>query len=131
MFGFSLAELILVLVVAIIFIKPADLPEIARFVGKAIFHGKRLYGEAKNHLRDLEKDFEIDQLKQEVNMAIQQEKLKFEPEEDETIIVDIYGNEHRVNNVASLRPDLKPEELSQEIAKNNQENQQKLNSNNL
>jgi Sec-independent protein translocase protein TatA len=131
MFGFSLAELILVLVVAIIFIKPADLPEIARFVGKAIFHGKRLYGEAKKHLRDLEKDFEIDQLKQEVNMAINEEKLKFEPEEDETIIVDIYGNEHRVNNVASLRPDLKPEELSQEIAKNNQENQQKLNSNNL
>lgn len=131
MFGFSLAELILVLVVAIIFIKPADLPEIARFVGKAIFHGKRLYGEAKKHLRDLEKDFEIDQLKQEVNMAINEEKLKFEPEEDETIIVDIYGNEHRVNNVAKLRPDLKPEELSQEIAKNNQENQQKLNSNNL
>ena len=60
MFGFSLAELFLVLLAILIFIKPQDLPEIARFVGKAIYHGKRLYQKLKNSLTDLEKEFELD-----------------------------------------------------------------------
>ena len=131
MFGFSFAELILVLLAILIFIKPQDLPEIARFVGKAIYHGKRFYQKLKNSLTELEKEFELDNLRNEVNQAIASEKLKHEDsEEDTTIIVDMYGNEHRVSNVAKLRQDLNPEELSQEIAKNNQENQQKISSNN-
>ena len=36
MFGFSLAEFILVIIVAIIFIKPQDLPELARMLGKIV-----------------------------------------------------------------------------------------------
>lgn len=63
MFGFSLAELFIVLIVALIFIKPQDLPEIARFIGKAIFHAKRIYFELKKTLKNLEKEFEIESLK--------------------------------------------------------------------
>lgn len=127
MFGFSLAELLLVLVVALIFIKPQDLPEIARFVGKAIFHSKRLYFELKKTLKDLEKEFEIESLKNEVNQAISAEKIKYEDEEnDETIIVDMFGNEHRINNLKDIRSDLDEEKIKKEVEESNAINKSKL-----
>ncbi|MFZ9469772.1 MAG: Sec-independent protein translocase subunit TatA/TatB [Rickettsiales bacterium] len=128
MFGFSLAELAIVLLVILFFIKPKDLPEIARYIGKAIYHGKRLYEELKRSLKDLEKEFEIDNLKNEINNAIVEEKIKHE-EEEETIIVDMYGNEHRVGNLSHVRPDLAKEELHDEISKNNSMNLENLQKN--
>jgi Sec-independent protein translocase protein TatA len=128
MFGFSLAELFLVLLAILIFIKPQDLPEIARFVGKAIYHGKRLYQKLKNSLTDLEKEFELDSLRHEVNQAIASEKLKHEDveEEDSTIIVDMFGNEHRVNNIKEIRSDLDEEKIKQEVEESNALNKSKL-----
>ena len=128
MFGFSLAELFLVLLAILIFIKPQDLPEIARFVGKAIYHGKKLYQKLKNSLTDLEKEFELDSLRHEVNQAIASEKLKHEDveEEDSTIIVDMFGNEHRVNNIKEIRSDLDDEKLKQEVEESNALNKSKL-----
>ena len=127
MFGFSLAELFLVLLAILIFIKPQDLPEIARFVGKAIYHGKRLYQKLKNSLTDLEKEFELDSLRHEVNQAIASEKLKHEDgEEDATIIVDMFGNEHRVSNIKEIRSDLDKEKIKQEVEEGNAINQSKL-----
>lgn len=124
MFGFSLAELFIVLIVVLIFIKPQDLPEIARFVGKAIFHGKRLYQQVKGSLTQLEKEFELESLKNEVNQAIAEEKLKYHDEnEEQTIIVDMYGNEHYVANLKNLRNDLSKEDLVNEVEKNNKINQ--------
>ena len=128
MFGFSLAELFLVLLAILIFIKPQDLPEIARFVGKAIYHGKRLYHKLKNSLTELEKEFELDSLRHEVNQAIASEKLKHEDgsEEDTTIIVDMFGNEHRVSNIKEIRSDLDEEKIKQEVEKGNAINKSKL-----
>ena len=127
MFGFSLAELFLVLLAILIFIKPQDLPEIARFVGKAIYHGKRLYQKLKNSLTDLEKEFELDSLRHEVNQAIASEKLKHEDgEEDTTIIVDMFGNEHRVSNIKEIRSDLDEEKIKQEVEESNAINKLKL-----
>jgi len=128
MFGFSLAELFLVLLAILIFIKPQDLPEIARFVGKAIYHGKKLYQKLKNSLTDLEKEFELDSLRHEVNQAIASEKLKHEDveEEDSTIIVDMFGNEHRVNNIKEIRSDLDEEKIKKEVEENNALNKSKL-----
>ena len=128
MFGFSLAELFLVLLAILIFIKPQDLPEIARFVGKAIYHGKRLYQKLKNSLTDLEKEFELDSLRHEVNQAIASEKLKHEDveEEESTIIVDMFGNEHRVNNIKEIRSDLDDEKLKKEVEESNAINKSKL-----
>ena len=131
MFGFSLAELFLVLLAILIFIKPQDLPEIARFVGKAIYHGKRLYQKLKNSLTELEKEFELDSLRHEVNQAIASEKLKHEDagEEDTTIIVDMYGNEHRVNNIKEIRSDLDEEKIKKEVEESNALNKSKININ--
>ena len=128
MFGFSLAELFLVLLAILIFIKPQDLPEIARFVGKAIYHGKRLYQKLKNSLTDLEKEFELDSLRHEVNQAIASEKLKHEDgeEEESTIIVDMFGNEHRVNNIKEIRSDLDDEKIKKEVEESNALNKSKL-----
>ena len=128
MFGFSLAELFLVLLAILIFIKPQDLPEIARFVGKAIYHGKRLYQKLKNSLTDLEKEFELDSLRHEVNQAIASEKLKHEDveEEDSTIIVDMFGNEHRVNNIKEIRSDLDEAKIKKEVEESNAINKSKL-----
>ena len=127
MFGFSLAELFLVLLAILIFIKPQDLPEIARFVGKAIYHGKKLYQKLKNSLTDLEKEFELDSLRHEVNQAIASEKLKHEDveEEESTIIVDMFGNEHRVNNIKEIRSDLDDEKLKKEVEESNALNKSK------
>jgi Sec-independent protein translocase protein TatA len=128
MFGFSLAELFLVLLAILIFIKPQDLPEIARFVGKAIYHGKKLYQKLKNSLTDLEKEFELDSLRHEVNQAIASEKLKHEDaeEEDSTIIVDMFGNEHRVNNIKEIRSDLDEAKIKKEVEESNALNKSKL-----
>jgi hypothetical protein len=126
MFGFSLAELFLVLLAILIFIKPQDLPEIARFVGKAIYHGKRLYQKLKKSLTELEKEFELDSLRHEVNQAIASEKLKHEDgEEDATIIVDMFGNEHRVSNIKEIRSDLDEEKIKQEVEEGNAINKSK------
>ena len=127
MFGFSLAELFLVLLAILIFIKPQDLPEIARFVGKAIYHGKKLYQKLKNSLKDLEKEFELDSLRHEVNQAIASEKLKHEDgeEEDSTIIVDMFGNEHRVNNIKEIRSDLDEAKIKKEVEESNALNKSK------
>ena len=128
MFGFSLAELFLVLLAILIFIKPQDLPEIARFVGKSIYHGKKLYQKLKNSLTDLEKEFELDSLRHEVNQAIASEKLKHEDveEEDSTIIVDMFGNEHRVNNIKEIRSDLDEAKIKKEVEESNALNKSKL-----
>lgn len=127
MFGFSLAELFLVLLAILIFIKPQDLPEIARFIGKAIYHGKRLYHKLKNSLTELEKEFELDSLRHEVNQAIASEKLKHEDnEEDATIIVDMFGNEHRVSNIKEIRSDLDEEKIKKEVEEGNALNKSKL-----
>jgi sec-independent protein translocase protein TatB len=120
MFGFSLAELILVLLVALIFIKPQDLPEIAHFFGKIFYRAKRLFNEVKKSLKDLEKELGIDELKQEVNRGIAEEKLKLE--EEMTVIVDMYGNEHQVPNIKELRQDLSADEIAHEIKETNAKN---------
>ena len=117
MFGFSLAELVVVMIVILIFIKPQDLPEIAHFLGRIFFRGKKFYHELKKNLSELEKEFGIDDLKQEINRGIADEASKIEDET--TVIVDMYGNEHHVKNIHEIRPDLDKEQISDEI-KNSQ-----------
>ena len=125
MFGFSLAELILVFLVAIIFIKPQDLPEIAHFFGKLYCKARKLIDDIKIQLKSVEKELGLDELKHEINRGIAEEKMKIEGEKKElTKIIDIYGNEHEVN-MESLHSDLTDEELKAEIAKYNEINSEK------
>jgi Sec-independent protein translocase protein TatA len=113
MLGFSMAELIVVFIVILVFIKPQDLPEIAHFLGRVFFRLKKIYYDLKKNFSELEKEFGIDDLKQEINRGIADEACKIE--EETTIIVDMYGNEHHVKNLHEIRPDLSSEELSKEL----------------
>lgn len=125
MFGFSFAELIVVLIVALLFIKPEDLPEIAHFFGRSFYRIKSFFNEIKEQFKEVEKEFGIDELKHEMQRGIAEEKSKLE--EDMTIIVDIYGEEHRVPNMKDLRPDLTDQEIADELRKLNEKNsEQKL-----
>jgi Sec-independent protein translocase protein TatA len=123
MFGFSLAELIVVFLVILIFVKPADLPEIAHFLGRVFFRAKSFYQDLRSSFKDLEKEFKIEDLRHELNRGIAEEKAKLE--EDFTVIVDMHGNEHRVPNISELRADLNEEELKEEIKKENEKNAKK------
>jgi len=124
MFGFSLAELIIVSIVALLFIKPKDLPEIAHFLGKIFYRGKRWFNELKKSLKEMEKEFGVDDLRHEINRGIAEEKAKIE--DDVLVIVDIYGNEHSVPNIKEVRSDLTPEQMKEEIKKLNEENLQRI-----
>lgn len=124
MFGFSLAELIVVFVVILIFIKPKDLPEIANFLGRALYHGKKWIVKIKSSLKELEKDFAIEELRNEINRGMAEEKAKLE--EETTVIVDMYGNEHQVSNINEIRQDVDKQSLEKEILSENQKNLDKL-----
>lgn len=124
MFGFSLAELLVVLLVGLIFIKPKDLPEIANFAGKAFFRAKKALNDLKKQFTDVEDDLGLKDLKHELNRGIAEESAKLKDLEA-TIIVDMHGNEHRVHDLGDIRNDLSPEEVKQEVQTLNDENLRK------
>ncbi len=120
MFGFSLAELIVVFLAILIFVRPSDLPEIAHFLGRAYYRIKKIYDDLKKSFKEMESQFGIDDLKHELNRGIAEEKSKLE--DDFTVIVDMDGKEHRIPNISSLREDLSSDELEEEIRKENEKN---------
>ena len=120
MFGFSLAELLVVCVIALIFIRPKDLPEIAHFVGKVFYRGKKFFQELKTQFKEVEKDLGLEEIKNELNRGIAEEKAKLN--DDATVIVDIYGNEHRVPDSHKNSLGISVEEFSEEVKKLNEEN---------
>lgn len=119
MFGFSLAELIVVFLIAVIFIKPQDLPEIAHFLGRLYYKIRKLWAELKTQLKEVEKDLGLEEIKSELNRGIAEEKMKATQHAKEiTKIVDIYGNEHEVPS-EHMPSGLTNEELDEEIKKYN------------
>lgn len=126
MFGFSLAELIVVFIVIIIFVKPQDLPEIARFLGKIYYKIRSFFQQIKEQLKEVEKEIGFDEIKQEINKGISEARVELEEKEGNfTTIIDIYGKEHKVPNISGLRSDLSKEELEGEISKYNKKNTKK------
>jgi Sec-independent protein translocase protein TatA len=123
MLGFSFSELIVVLIVALILIKPKDLPEIAHFCGKIYYRAKNYFHDLKAHFNQAQKDLGIDNIRQELERGFAEEKAKFsELKNDMTVIIDIYGKEHKVPAINQIRPDLNEEDLQSEIEKFNQIN---------
>ncbi|NBV06183.1 MAG: hypothetical protein EBS06_02975 [Proteobacteria bacterium] len=125
MFGFSLAELLVVCVIALIFIRPKDLPEIAHFVGKVFYRGKKFFQELKAQFKEVEQDLGLEEIKNELNRGIAEEKAKLEDEA--TVIVDIYGNEHRVPDSHKNSLEKSSEEFFEEVKRLNEENLTKKN----
>lgn len=120
MFGFSLAELLVVCIIILIFIRPKDLPEIAHFVGKVFYRGKIFFNDLKKQFKEVEQELGLDEIKHEINRGIAEEKAKLN-DDDSTIIVDMYGNEHRVPASHRNALNLDQEEFSQEVKKMNEE----------
>lgn len=121
MFGFSLAELLLVCIIALIFIRPKDLPEIAHFVGKVFYRGKKFFASLKQQFKEMEHELGLDEIKQELNRGIAEEKARLN-DDDSTVIVDMYGNEHRVPSSHREALNINSEEFSEEVKKLNEEN---------
>lgn len=108
--------------VILLFIKPKDLPEIAHFLGRIYFRAKKYFDELKQNFKEMEKEIGLNEIKNELNRGIAEERIKLENDEDTTVIVDMYGNEHHVKNVKNLRSDLNHEEITEEIKKLNEQN---------
>ena len=121
MFGFSLAEFILVIIVGIIFIKPQDLPELAKMLGKTVGEIKKLYQNLLAQWQDVAKQPEIASLTQEFQQQVSLAEKNTQTS-TETVIIDMYGKEHIVSNIFEVRPDLTKEQLSQEVQEHNKNN---------
>ncbi|MES2678173.1 MAG: twin-arginine translocase TatA/TatE family subunit [Pseudomonadota bacterium] len=120
MFGISLGEFLLILVIAILVIGPKDLPEVARYLIRAIAKTKQLIAKAKAELDVLGKEIGIDEIKNEIAIELANEKTRIESEV--TTIIDLYGNEHQVSDLSEIRKDKNKDEIEQEISELNQKN---------
>lgn len=128
MFNFSLAELIVMVLIGLIFIKPQDLPEIAHFLGRMFVKAKNIFNNLRAQFKEVENELGINDLKDEINRGIAEEKIKSQ-KTTKTVIVDIYGNEHHIDNISQVRPDLSKDEIEEEVIKLNSQNQNDQNRN--
>lgn len=122
MFGISLAELLVIMTIAVIFIGPKELPEVARYITKFIIKVKKILEEVKKELKTVSNQLGLDEIRSEVEMELMKEKIK--SDQEPTTIIDIYGNEHQVYGVDQLRTDKSKEEIEEEIKNYNQINNQ-------
>ena len=113
MFGISLAEFLLILIVAVLVIGPKDLPEVARYLIKGAAKIKHLISKAKIELDHLGKEIGIEEIKNEVAIELANEKARIE--DDVTTIIDIYGNEHKVPSIHEVRKDKTADEIAKEV----------------
>ncbi len=120
MFGISLAEFLLILIVAVMVIGPKDLPEVARYMIRAIAKIKNLITKAKIELDNLGKEIGIEEIRNEVAIELANEKARIE--DDVTTIIDMYGNEHKVPAIHEIRTDKTKEEIEKEVEELNQKN---------
>lgn len=68
MFDLSFAELALIVIVAVIFIGPKELPVVLRAVSKAFRGMRQLAGEFRKAFDDLSREAGVDDIKQEMRM---------------------------------------------------------------
>lgn len=128
MFGISLVELLIALLVAIFLVKPADMPQIAHYLGKIYSKFKKVVKSFKDSLEDIKKEAGFDQIKQEFDLAVdEQDREGVKKSKKTTQIVDIYGETHHVLDVSGIRPDLTEQDIEKEIEALNSENKNKVN----
>lgn len=81
MFGIGSTELIVILIVALIVIGPAKLPEMARSLGKAL-------GEFRRVSTDVKRTIEMEADQEEQRLKTEEAKKELFPEEDQESGVD-------------------------------------------
>jgi Tat protein translocase TatB subunit len=55
--GFSMSELLILMVIGVIIFGPEDLPDIARTVGKFVYEIKKMFNDATKDFKEATKDF--------------------------------------------------------------------------
>jgi Tat protein translocase TatB subunit len=120
MFGISLAEFLLILIVAVLVIGPKDLPEVARYIIKAFAQAKLLITNVRAELKILGQEIGIDEIKNDLAVELANEKTRIESEI--TTIIDLYGNEHKIACLEDIRKDKSRQEIGKEIDELNQKN---------
>lgn len=122
MFGISLPEFLIVIILLVAVTKPSDIPAIARYLTKAFFKIKNILKHAKDEVGKVSKELGIEDIKNEAEAEIKKEHEDLK----KTIIIDIYGKEHEVHDVQSIRGDLAKEDLQAEIEGQNKINKKKI-----
>ena len=69
MFDIGWTEITFILIVAIIVIGPKELPRALRTVGKWVGKAKSMTGEFRDHVDDMIRDTELDEVKKKINSA--------------------------------------------------------------
>ncbi len=122
MFGISFVELLIAALAAIFFIKPSDMPEIASYLGKIYAKLKRAVGAIKSNFEEAKEDIGYSQIKQDFNIAFDEQSKNDSDRKGSKEIVDIYGKTHYVMDIEQLRPDLDGDEIEKEISEFNSQN---------
>jgi len=124
MFGISFIEFLTILTLGILLIGPKECADLARMILKFSAKIKDFLSKAKDEFHKLSDEVGLQEIKREVELEIAQEKAAFD--DGMVTIVDIYGKEHRVNNLAKMHPEKSEEELKKEIDHLNKENLKKV-----
>jgi Sec-independent protein translocase protein TatA len=122
-----LGELFFIIIISGLTIGPKDFPEIARQIIKIIAQTKHIITKAKSELNVIGKEVGLDEIKNQVAIELANERSKIEQEI--TTIIDIYGNEHQINNTHIDKKEKNKEELEKEIAQYNFINTEKSSNN--
>ena len=115
MFGISIFEFIIILIIIILIFRPTDIPILIKDLYKMFLKLKNFFIKAKQELKSFNNSLGIDDI---------EKNLKEQGDEIATII-DIYGKEHQVKNLSEIRKDLSKEEINKEIFKSNSSNIEK------
>jgi Sec-independent protein translocase protein TatA len=122
-FGISLGELFFTITIAGLIIGPKDFPEVARQIIKIIAKTKHIVTKAKAELNIISKEVGLDEIQNQVAIELANERSKIEKEI--ITIIDIYGNEHQINNSHIDKTDENKEDMEREIVKYNLINKEK------
>ncbi len=124
MFGISLPEFLVIIILLVVLVNPKDIPQIAKQLTKYFFKAKNIILQLKHEVSRISYDIGLEEIKKvaEEEVRKEQENLR------KTIIIDIYGNEHEVHNIKKIRGDLAKEDLESEIEKYNQINSTQIES---
>ncbi len=102
MLGLSLSEILIILIIAIIFIKPQDLPEIAYNIGKFIANIRKFIRNLQNSYQDISNEIGVEEIKKQINKGINdneyfdKDNIYDANDEESVIIIDLEGKEHMV-----------------------------------
>ena len=105
MFGLSLAETAVILLVAVVCIGPKELPTVIRAITRLFSQFRNLAGEFRRNFDELAKEVELDSLKEDFDSVMQ------------PVIIDLEGREQKTYDISAELAAKQPAVYMQEIPK--------------